>query len=305
MNADLVVAPEIAAALAEGEAVVALESSLIAHGLPYPTNLEVARRLETAVRAEGAVPATVGIVGGRIRVGLDGEAMARLGRGDGVLKVSRRDLAAAVAGRRDGGTTVAATMVCAQRAGIRVFATGGIGGVHRGAEATMDVSADLEELARTPVAVVCAGAKAILDLPRTLEVLETRGVPVIGYRTDEFPAFYARASGLRVSARVDGAGEAASVIRAQLALGLGGIVIANPPPEATALPWPRIEAAVATAVADAATRNVRGGAVTPFLLERVAALTGGDSVAANLALLESNARVAARIAVALAEADRV
>jgi pseudouridine-5'-phosphate glycosidase len=190
-------------------------------------------------------------------------------------------------------------MVCAHRAGIRVFATGGIGGVHRGAETSMDVSADLEELARTPVAVVCAGAKAILDLPRTLEVLETKGVPVIGYRTDEFPAFYARSSGFRVGARADDAKAAAAIIRAQLALGLGGVLVANPPPAETALPWPRVETAVAAAVAEAEARNVRGHALTPFLLARVADLTGGKSVTANVALLENNARVAARIAVAL------
>jgi pseudouridine-5'-phosphate glycosidase len=299
MNVEASIAPEVAAALAAGAPVVALESSLVAHGLAPPAGVEVAERMEAAVRAEGAVPATIGIVAGRIHVGLDREAIQRLARGESVMKVSRRDLAVAVALGRDGGTTVATTMVCAHRAGIRVFATGGIGGVHRGAEISMDVSADLEELARTPVAVVCAGAKAILDLPRTLEVLETKGVPVIGYRTDEFPAFYARSSGFRVGARADDAKAAAAIIRAQLALGLGGVLVANPPPAETALPWPRVEAAVAAAVAEAEARNVRGHALTPFLLARVADLTGGKSVTANVALLENNARVAARIAVAL------
>jgi pseudouridine-5'-phosphate glycosidase len=299
MNVEASIAPEVAAALAAGAPVVALESSLVAHGLAPPAGVEVAERMEAAVRAEGAVPATIGIVAGRIHVGLDREAIQRLARGESVMKVSRRDLAVAVALGRDGGTTVATTMVCAHRAGIRVFATGGIGGVHRGAETSMDVSADLEELARTPVAVVCAGAKAILDLPRTLEVLETKGVPVIGYRTDEFPAFYARSSGFRVGARADDAKAAAAIIRAQLALGLGGVLVANPPPAETALPWPRVETAVAAAVAEAEARNVRGHALTPFLLARVADLTGGKSVTANVALLENNARVAARIAVAL------
>jgi pseudouridine-5'-phosphate glycosidase len=298
-RAALDIAPEVAAALAARRPVVALESSLIAHGVAPPANIEIARRLEAVVRAEGAVPATIGILGGRIRIGFDGAALDRLGRGEGVMKVSRRDLAVAVATRRDGGTTVAATMVCAHAAGIRVFATGGIGGVHRGFETSMDVSADLEELARTPVAVVCAGAKAILDLPRTLEVLETRGVPVVGFATDEFPAFYARASGLRTSARAADAAAAAAIVRAQLALGLGGVLIANPPPAATALPWPRVDSAVRSALAQAEVEGVRGPAVTPYLLARVAELTGGDSVAANLALLESNARVAARIAAAM------
>jgi pseudouridine-5'-phosphate glycosidase len=295
----LSITPEIANAVAAGEPVVALESSLIAHGLAPPANVDIALRLEAAIRSEGAVPATIGIVGGRIHVGLDGEAIARLARGDGVMKVSRRDLAFALAMGRDGGTTVAATMVCARLAGLRIFATGGIGGVHRGAESSMDVSADLDELARTPVAVVCAGAKAILDLPRTLEVLETRGVPVVGFATDDFPAFYARSSGLKTSARADTAAEAAAIVQAQLALGLGGVLIANPPPEATSLPWPRVEAAVQAALAEARAHNVRGHAVTPFLLGRVAEFTAGESVAANLGLLENNARVAARIAAAM------
>lgn len=295
------IAPEVAEALAAGRPVVALETTAIAHGFPFPRNLEVARAMQSQVRGEGAVPATIGVIGGRIEIGMDDAGVEHIAKSDGVLKVSRRDLAFAVSAGRDGGTTVAATMFCARLAGIGIFATGGIGGVHRGAGDTMDISADLEELARTRVAVVCAGAKAILDLPKTLEFLETKGVPVIGAGTDEFPAFYARESGLTVPARVDTAEGIAALLRTHNSLGLdSGVLIANPPPSATAMPRETVERAVARAIADAEGNGVRGNALTPYLLDRVAEITGGDSIDANAALLENNAALAARIAVALA-----
>jgi len=300
----LVLSEEVAAARAEGRAVVALESTIIAHGLPHPDNLAAGRRLEAAVRDSGAVPATIAVLDGRIHVGLAAAGLERVASAPDLPKLSRRDLAATLARQGSGATTVAATMIGAHLTGIRVFATGGIGGVHRGAETTFDISADLEELARTPVAVVCAGAKAILDLPKTLEVLETEGVPVVGYRTDEFPAFYTRGSGLRVPLRVDGPDEAAALIAAQGALGLSqGIVVAVPIPEAHALPLAEAEAAIAAALQQAAQEGVSGKAVTPFLLARLVALTGGRSLAANLALAENNARVAGEIAAALARRE--
>lgn len=298
------IAPEIAHALATGQPVVALESTLISHGLPYPHNLEVARALEAEVRAAGAIPATIGVVGGRPTVGLDAAALERFARSDGVLKLSRRDLAAALARRRDGATTVAATMALATAAGIPVFATGGIGGVHRGAQVTWDVSADLTELARTPVLVVCAGAKAILDLPATLEHLETLGVPVVGLGTDAFPAFYSRASGLPVPVRVDTPAEVAQIWRVQRAAsdlcGPGGMLLCVPPPADVALPRAEVEAAIEKALAQAEDAGVRGPAVTPFLLAAMARETHGESIATNVALLRQNARVAAQVAVHLA-----
>lgn len=295
------VRPEVAAALAGGHAVVALESTLIAHGLPWPRNLETARSAEAVVRAAGAVPATVAVLDGRIRVGLSGVEIERLAAAKGVAKLSRRDLPIALATGRPGATTVSATMICAALAGIAVFATGGIGGVHRGGESSLDVSADLEELARTPVAVVCAGAKAILDLPRTLEYLETRGVPVIGYRTDRFPAFYLRDSGLAVDHRTESAAEIAAIMRAKWNLGLaGGLVIANPIPEADALDAAEFESALAAALRDAEAGGMVGKSLTPYLLRRVAALTQGRSLAANVALILDNARLAAEVAVAYA-----
>lgn len=296
---DLRVHDEVREALTGGRPVVALESTVIAHGLPWPENLEVARQLEAEVRTNGATPAIVAVLGGRLRVGLAPDEVEQLARGDGVAKLSRRDLAVAIAQGRDGATTVSATMAIAHAAGIQVFATGGIGGVHRGNQA--DVSADLPELARTPVAVVCAGAKAILDLPATLEWLETHGVPVIGYGTGTFPAFFSRSSGLALAARADTPGEAAAVARAAWRNGLtSGILVCVPCPEVAALPPATMEAAVARAVADADHAGVRGKDLTPYLLRRVSEITGGESRAANRALLIQNAEVAARIARALA-----
>jgi pseudouridine-5'-phosphate glycosidase len=298
---DLDIAPEIAQALAENGAVVALESTIIAHGMPYPGNLETARALERIIRAEGALPATIAVLDGRLKVGLDDAALERLAQSPEMAKASVRDLPALMATRRDGATTVASTMRIAAMAGIRVFATGGIGGVHRGAEATGDVSADLTELARSPVAVVSGGAKAILDLPRTLEVLETLSVPVIGYQCDEFPAFYSRASGLRIPVRADSPLEVAAILAARWRLAdPGGALVANPIPAADEIPAERIEGQIAAALADAAARGVTGKEVTPFLLARICDLTQGESQRANVALALNNARLAAKIAVALA-----
>ncbi|MCR4405569.1 MAG: pseudouridine-5'-phosphate glycosidase [Anaerolineae bacterium] len=295
----LVLKAEVEEALKAGRPVVALESTLIAHGLPFPTNLETAHRLEEVIRAEGATPATIAVLGGRLRIGLDNAGLERLARGGNIRKVSRRDLPIVVAQGGDGATTVAATMWIAAQAGIKVFATGGIGGVHRGQP--FDVSADLPELARTPVAVVCAGAKSILDLPLTLEWLETWGVPVLGYGTDEFPAFYTRSSGLPVDARVDSPQAAAEIIRARWDLGLGGgVLIVAPVPAEAELPAEVMEMAIAQALAAAEEQGIRGKAITPFLLARIAEITGGDSLQANVALLENNAAIAARIAGALA-----
>jgi pseudouridine-5'-phosphate glycosidase len=297
---DLDIAPEVAAALAEGRAVVALESTILAHGMPYPRNLETASAIEADLRAKRVVPATVAVIGGRLRVGLDASDLELLAAGRDVAKASRRDLAALVAGRAHGATTVAATMAIAAMAGIAIFATGGIGGVHRGAESTMDVSADLYELARTPVAVVCAGAKSILDIPKTLELLESLGVPVLGYRTDDFPAFYARTSGRKTDRRCDTAAEAARLIAAQRRLGLGGLLVANPIPAEHALDADAIEREIASAVAAAAVSGISGAALTPFLLGRLNAATGGTSLAANIALVRNNAAVAGEIALAYA-----
>lgn len=295
------IAGEVREAIVAGEPVVALETTAIAHGFPRPGSIEVAAALDGAVRERGALPAFVGVISGTVTVGLDRARVERLAAGAHVMKVSRRDLAVAAAAGRDGATTVAATMIAAARAGIAVFATGGIGGVHRGVEETLDVSADLEELGRTPVAVVCAGAKSILDLPRTMEYLETRGVPVVGYGTDTLPAFYVRESGIPVPHRVDGAEAAARLVAAQRALGLtAGIVVANPLPEREALEPARIEAAIESAIRSARAAGIGGKELTPYLLDRVAEATGGDSLAANAALLVNNAGVAADIAVALA-----
>lgn len=295
------IAEEVRVAVAAGAPVVALETTAIAHGFPSPRSLDVASGLDRAVRERGALPAFVGVLSGTVTVGLERVAVERLATGTDVMKVSRRDLAAAAASGRDGATTVAATMIAAARAGIPVFATGGIGGVHRGVEETLDVSADLEELGRTPVTVVCAGAKSILDLPRTMEYLETRGVPVVGYRTDTLPAFYVRESAIPVPHRVDDARSAARMVAAQQALGLtAGIVVANPLPEGEALDPVRIEAAIEGAVASARATGIGGKELTPYLLDRLAEATGGDSLNANAALLVNNAGVAADIAVALA-----
>jgi pseudouridine-5'-phosphate glycosidase len=305
METGPVIAPAIAAAVAEAAPVVALETTLIAHGLPYPRNVETWEAMESMVRDEGAVPATIGILDGRIRVGLARDEIELLARGgEQILKISRRDLGFAISAGRDGGTTVTATMIAAAMAGIPVMATGGIGGVHRGAETTMDISADLEELATTRVAVVCAGAKAILDLPRTLEYLETRGVPVAGYGTDAFPGFFIRDSGLDAPLRVDTPEEAARLMAAHWGLpGAGGLVIANPAPADSALDRYIAEDAIAEALVEAARENISGKPLTPFLLDRLAELTGGDSLEANIALLRNNARLAARIAIAYAEQE--
>ena len=294
-------APEVAAALAAGRPVVALESTIISHGMPWPRNAETALAVQAEVRAHGAVPATIAVLDGRLQAGLSDEQIRQLGRlGPAAAKASRRDLPLLVAQRRSGATTVAATMIIAALAGIRVFATGGIGGVHRGAETSFDISADLQELARTPVAVVCAGAKSILDLGLTLEYLETQGVPVIGCGTDELPAFFCRDSGHRLDLRLDSAAEIAAAIHAQRTLGYtGGMVIANPIPAEHALPRARIDGAIAAALHEAQVQGISGKAVTPFLLDRINALTGGVSLAANIALVLNNARLAARVAVAL------
>ena len=294
-------ADEVAAALAAGRPVVALESTIISHGMPHPQNLATARAVEQVVRDHGAVPATIALVAGRLRAGLDDAALERLSSGEDVAKASRKDLAALAVRGRTAGTTVAATMHAAHLAGIGVFATGGIGGVHRGAEHTFDVSADLLELARTPVTVVCAGAKSILDLPRTLEVLETHGVPVIGFGTDEFPAFFSASSGLRVHHRVDSAAELARVVAAHRGFGMpGGIVVANPIPAAAELAAAEIHARIGEALADADAAGVVGKDVTPYLLARINQLTGGRSLAANIALIRNNAALAAELAVRLA-----
>ena len=295
------VAPEIAAALAERRAVVALESTIITHGMPYPENVVTARLVEADVRAAGAVPATIVVSGGRIRVGLPDAEFERLGRARDVMKLSRADLAFALTLGREGSTTVAATMICAAAAGIRVFATGGIGGVHQGYEKTLDVSADLDELSRTPVAVVCAGAKALLDLPRTLELLETRGVPVVGYGTDRFPAFWSRDSGLPAPLRLDSPEAVASLVAMQARLGLGaGVLIANPVPEADEIPAAEMRDFIDAAVAAATRQGVTGKGVTPFILSKMLELTGGRSLVTNVALIRNNARLAGRIAVAIA-----
>jgi pseudouridine-5'-phosphate glycosidase len=291
---------EVETARAEGRAIVALESTIITHGLPFPLNRDTAFRVEAAVRAAGAVPATIAVLGGRVHVGLDAPQLEALAQASDVAKLSRADLAVRMALMADGSTTVAATMVCARLAGIEVFATGGIGGVHRGAETSFDISADLDELAKTAVTVICAGAKAILDLPKTLEALETRGVPVIGYRSDAFPAFWSRDSGLPAPLRLDSPAEIARAHRLRQGLGLeGGQLVANPIPAEAEIPLSEIGAVIDAAVAEAAAGGVRGKAVTPFLLQRVMERTEGRSLAANVALIECNARLAAEVALAL------
>ena len=305
MNPYLDVRPEIAEALAAGRAVVALESTVISHGLPRPHNLETARKMEATVREEGAVPATIGLLEGRLVVGLSRGEVELLATADRVAKVSRRDLAAVLNSKQPGATTVAATVIIAAQAGIRIFATGGIGGVHRGAQNSFDISADLPELARTPVAVLCSGAKVILDLPRTLELLETLGVPLVGYGSNEFPAFYAQESGLALDARVDTPVEAARLIAMHRALGLNsGMVICNPPPASNALPRKQVESLVEVALKSAEAAGIQGKAVTPFLLDHLAKASGGKTLQTNIALLVNNARVAAQIAVAYASLVR-
>ena len=291
----VVLGEAVRAALAEGRPVVALETAILTHGLPRPLNLETARRTEEAVRAEGAVPATCAVIGGRLRVGLDDPALDALSRAEGVAKLSRADLAACMATGGTGSLTVAATMIAARAAGVEVFATGGIGGVHRGASESFDVSADLHELARTPVTVVSSGAKAILDLPATFEVLETLGVPVVAHGQDALPAFWSRDSGLPAPLRMDDPAAIARAHRTRAALGLGGgQLVANPPPEE--IPAAELASVIARADAEAREAGVRGKAVTPWMLSRIVALTEGRTLAVNAALVPANARLAARIA---------
>ncbi len=301
-NAPLTFSPEVTAARAANRAIVALESTIITHGMPYPQNLETARAVEGAVRAAGAVPATIAIMAGRIHIGLTDTELDALAQTPDAMKLSRADLAACLAMGRTGATTVAATMICAHLAGIKVFATGGIGGVHRGAETTFDISADLLELAQTPVTVVCAGAKAILDLPKTLEVLETHGVPVIAYGQDDFPAFWSRNSGLPAPLRMDTATAIAAGHHMRASLGLaGGQLVANPIPHDAEITRDIITPVIEAALQDATAKGIVAKAVTPFLLQRIYELTDGRSLDANIALVLNNARLAAAIAQAMLE----
>jgi pseudouridine-5'-phosphate glycosidase len=296
----LTYSPEVAQARAEGRPLVALESTIITHGMPWPQNVETARRVESEVRAHGAVPATIAVMGGRIHIGLSDTELEALGQAKGVMKLSRADLAVCLATGGTGATTVAATMICAHRAGIAVFATGGIGGVHRGAETSFDISADLQELAQTPVSVVAAGAKAILDLPKTLEVLETLGVPVIAVGQDAFPAFWSRDSGLKAPLRLDDPAQIAAAHRMRAALGLpGGQLVANPIPAADEIPAATLAPLIAQALQEAEAQGISAKAVTPFLLSRLFDITKGASLAANIALVLNNARLAAKIAAAM------
>ncbi len=296
----LIFSPEVEAAIAAGKPVVALESTIVTHGMPYPDNVETARAVETEIRSHGAVPATIAVLEGKIRVGLDADTLDRLGTMTGVMKLSRADLAFALATGRPGSTTVAATMICARLAGIDVFATGGIGGVHQGAEESFDISADLEELGRTSVIVVAAGAKAILDLPKTLEVLETKGVPVVGYRTDEFPAFWSRGSGLKAPLRLDSAAEIAAFQKARQTIGIdGGMLIANPVPETDEIPAVRMQGFIVASLASAKQAGISAKEVTPYLLADMFERTAGSSLKTNIALVMNNARLAAAIARAL------
>ena len=299
INPYLDVNPEVAAAIAQGKPVVALESTIISHGMPDPQNVETALNVERIIRENGAVPATIAIIGGRLKAGLTAEEIEYFGKkGRAIHKASRRDLAVLCAQGEDGATTVTTTMMIAHMAGIRFFATGGIGGVHRGAETTMDISADLEELARTPVMVVCAGAKSILDLGLTLEYLETKGVPVLGYQTEELPAFYTRSSGFGVDYRMDSPAQLAAAFKAQndMALG-GGMLVTNPIPEEYSRPKDVIDAAIDQAIAECNAKGIKGKETTPFLLARVAEITGGDSLASNIRLVYNNAKLTAQTAV--------
>jgi pseudouridine-5'-phosphate glycosidase len=306
MNDLLSISPEVAEALAASRPVVALESTIITHGMPFPQNLEMARKVEATIREKGAVPATIALMEGRLMVGLDDAALEKLAReGKKAAKASRRDMGPLLAKKAIAGTTVATTMQIAALAGIRVFATGGIGGVHRGAEQTFDVSADLQELARTPVAVVCAGAKSILDIAKTLEVLETLGVPVLGYRTAEFPAFFTRTSGFPVDHRLDSAEAIAEVMALQDKLGMtNGLLVANPIPLEAALDPATIDGRVAEAVAQAEQHGIGGKALTPYLLQRIYELTEGRSLVANIALVLNNAAVGADLAIAFSHRSR-
>jgi len=291
------ISEEIQNSIKENGPVVALESTIISHGMPFPQNLETALEVESIIRKEGAIPATIAVLEGRIKIGLSNLELEQFAQGTKTVKVSSRDLPLALSQKQDGGTTVAATMICARMAGISVFVTGGIGGVHRGSEKTMDISGDLMELARTNVAVVCAGIKSILDIPRTLEYLETQGVPVIGYRTDEFPAFYTTTSGYSVQSRINTAEEIARCMKVKWELGLeGGMVIANPVLREDAMDEEVIEEAITRSLKEASEKGIDGKAVTPFLLERISQLTDGDSLKTNIALVCNNALVGAKIA---------
>ena len=298
MNQYLDIAPEVREALQAGRPVVALESTIISHGMPYPQNVETALNVERIIRENGAVPATIAIIGGKLKAGLSRDEIEYLGKkGYAVTKASRRDLPVLIARGEDGATTVATTMIIAAMAGIRVFATGGIGGVHRGAEVTMDISADLEELAMTPVLVVCAGAKSILDLGLTLEYLETKGVPVIGYQTEELPAFYTRKSGFGVDYRLDTPDEIAAAFDAKRDMGLkGGMLVTNPIPEEYSMDPDVINRAIDEAVAEANAQGIKGKQTTPFLLAKIKDITGGDSLDSNIRLVYNNAKLAAQIA---------
>lgn len=294
--------PEVLETLNEGKAVVALESTIISHGMPYPENVETAKKVEEIVRNEGAVPATIAILNGRIKVGLTAEELEYLGKSKNVVKTSRRDIPFVISKKLDGGTTVAATMIIASLAGIKVFATGGIGGVHRKAQETFDISADLQELASTNVAVICAGPKSILDIGLTLEYLETNGVPVVGFGTDELPAFYTRKSGFKVDYRIDTAEELARAIKVKWDLGLnGGLVIGNPIPEECEIDHEMINKAIDEAVEEAERTGIKGKEITPFLLSKVKEITKGDSLKANIQLVYNNAKVASQLAVELSK----
>ena len=300
MHAHLTISPDVADALAQNRPVVALESTIVTHGMPWPRNVETARQVESDIRDAGATPATIAILDGKICVGLDDATLEGLGQATGVMKLSRADLAFALAMKRTGSTTVAATMIAAHLAGIRVFATGGIGGVHRGAETTFDVSADLDELAVTPVAVVAAGAKAILDVPKTLEYLETRGVPVVAYQTDDFPAFWSRASGLPAPLRLDAASDIANTFATRQELGLtGGMLIANPVPVEAEISASDMAPMINQALTEADKAGIKAKDVTPFVLGRIFEISDGRSLETNIALVRNNARLAAEIAIAL------
>lgn len=292
-----VIGQEVTRALQMGAPLVALESAVITHGLPRPQNLELARDVQTAVRSERATPATIGVLNGQVVIGLNDDGLDRLANAERVRKISRRDFGIALTRMESGGTTVAGTLIAARAAGLRIFATGGIGGVHR--NSSHDVSTDLFELSRSPLIVVCSGAKAVLDLAATREVLETLGVPVVGYQTEEFPAFYSRHSGLAVDARVETPQEVADIARMQWESGVdSAVLVVVPPPDGSALSHEQVERVVGQAMQEAQTQQIRGAAVTPFLLSRVAMLTGGNSLEANLSLLRNNAKIAAQIAVA-------
>lgn len=302
MNQYVVTSQEVKEALENGKPVVALESTIISHGMPYPKNVETALRVEEIIRENGAVPATIGIIGGVLKAGLTKEEIDYMGKAPDVAKVSRRDIPYIVSMKKDGATTVASTMIIADMAGIKIFATGGIGGVHRGAETTMDISADLEELAATDVAVVCAGAKSILDIGLTLEYLETKGVPVFGYGTKELPAFYTRKSGFPVDYRIDTPEEMAAVLKTKWSLGLhGGALIANPIPANYSMDEAFITKVIEDAVVEAHEKGIKGKETTPFLLAKIKEITGGDSLESNIQLVYNNAEVAAKVAVAFAK----